>query len=142
MKNIHTFGHGFCSTFASAGLFLLALLSSGCGPGKPAVDAFIASVTNTVPADGQFIAKLFAEQAGQHGLVVEKPLPATAVAMYSPGPTGLNLSLTAVTMDNTLSIQVIPVLQGRKNNAACRAVIATVDKTLKQAFGARLLTAP
>ena len=120
---------------------MLAMLS-GCGPGKPAVDSFIASVTNTVPADGQFIAKLFAEQAVQHGLVVEKPLPATAVAMYSPGPTGLNLSLTAVTMDNTISIQIIPVLQGRKNNAACRAVIAAVDQTLQKNFGTRLVKSP
>ena len=141
MKNIHNFGHGCCRTLASVGVFMLAMLS-GCGPGKPAVDSFIASVTNTVPADGQFIAKLFAEQAVQHGLVVEKPLPATAVAMYSPGPTGLNLSLTAVTMDNTISIQIIPVFQGRKNNAACRAVIAAVDQTLQKNFGTRLVKSP
>jgi hypothetical protein len=129
-------------------LALLIACSSGCGgPGRPAVDTYLASVTNASPAqgveDGQRIAQLFAELAARNGLTGVQPLPSDTVALYFPSSTGLNLSLSAINPGSgTLSIAVIPVNMGRRDNSACRTVIATVDKTFKQAFGARLLTAP
>jgi hypothetical protein len=135
------------SVLAGAALALLLACAPGCGPGQPAVTTYLASVTNASPAqsvaDGQRVAQLFADLASRHGLLPEKPLPSDAVALYFPGATGLNLSLSALTMGpNTIALSVIPVDMGRRDNNGCRTVIATVDKTLKQAFGARLLTSP
>lgn len=130
---------------------LLALLfvacAAGCGPGKPAVDTYLASVTNASAeqdaTDRQRIAQLFAEVAAQHGLVLEQHLPSDTVALYFPGPTGLNLSLSARSMGgNTIALSIIPVNLGRRDNGGCRSVIAALDKSFKQAFGARLQTAP
>lgn len=136
------------SLVTSFSLALLIACAAGCsGPGRPAVDTYLASVTNASPAqgveDGQRIAQLFAELASHNGLTPVQPLPSDTVALYFPSSTGLNLSLSAINPGSgTLSISVIPVNLGRRDNSACRAVIATVDKTFKQAFGARLLTAP
>ena len=129
-------------------LALLLACASGCsGPSRPAVDTYLASVTNASPAqgveDGQRIAQLFSELATRNGLTPVQPMPSDAVAIYFPSPTGLNLSLSAVNMGpNAISVSVIPVNMGRRDNAGCRTVIATVDKNFKQAFGARLLTSP
>ena len=57
--------------------------------------------------------------------------------------TGLNLSLSVLaTGGNGLTISIIPVNLGKRDNAACRAVIAAMDKSLKQTFGSRLKTNP
>ena len=139
---------GLGSRILGAGLALLLACAAGCGePGRPSVATYLANVTNASPAQGaedrQHIAQLFAELAAHHGLVLEHPLPSDAVALYFPSPTGLNLSLSAITSGSgTIAISVIPVNLGRSDNSACRTVIATVDKTFKQTFGARLLTSP
>jgi hypothetical protein len=132
---------------ASAAAAALTILLTGCGPGRPAVDTYLASVTNASPAqadeDGQFIAKLFAEQAAQHGLVLEKRLAPNAIALYFPGPAGLNLSLSVLRPgERSIAIAIIPVALGRKDNSGCRAVIAAVDQTLQKNFGNRLVKAP
>ena len=133
---------------AGVGLGVLLLCAPGCGgPARPAMDSFLAQVTNStseqVGADAQVVAKLFSGIAAKHGLVAEKPLPTDTVALYFPSPTGLNISLSALYMGgNSLSLSVVPVAMGKKDNAACRAVIAEVDTQLQQALGPRLLKAP
>ena len=75
--------------------------------------------------------------------MAEKPLPQDAVALCFPGPTGLNLSLSALQMnERNIAISVIPVALGQKDNAACRASIAGVDAALRKNFAGRLLKAP
>jgi len=128
-------------------LVVLASILPGCAPSKPAVDTYLVGVTNASPAqaaeDRQWVASLFADVAAQRGLVKESPFPPNAAALYFPGPTGLNLAISALTLDErTLAISIIPVMQGRKDNVACRAVIAEADKALQQAFGPRLRKNP
>ena len=133
--------------FAGAALALLLACAPGCGPSRPAVATYLVSVTNATPAQGtedsQRIAQLFGELAAGHGLTLVQPLPSDTVALYFPSATGLNLSLSALYMGpNTIQISVIPVDLGRRDNTACRAVIAAADKKLKQTFGSRLLSSP
>ena len=148
LKNKHARFSGLGAAVAGVALALLLVAgAAGCGPGKPAVDTYLASVTNASAeqnaADRQRIAQQFAEVAAQHGLVLEQHLPSDTVALYFPGPTGLNLSLSARNMNaNTISLSAIPVNLGRRDNAGCRSVIATLDKSFKQAFGARMQTSP
>ena len=136
-----------CAAVA-AGLVVLLACVAGCGgSSRPAVATYLASVTNASPAqgaeDGQRIAHLFADLANRNGLVSEQPLPSDTVALYFPSATGLNLSLSALNMGgNSIAISVIPVQLGHKDNATCRTVIATLEKTFKQTFGPRLVTAP
>lgn len=131
-----------------AGLGVLLVCAPGCGgPARPAMDSYLAQVTNATPdqtaADAQVIAKLFAGLAAQRGLVAEKPLPTDNVALYFPATTGLNLSLSALNSGgNSITLSVVPVALGKKDNAACRAVMAEVEAQLKQAFGQRLVRAP
>ena len=119
----------------------------GCGPARPDVATYLATLTNATPeqaaADREFVAKLFAEQAARHGLTPEKKPPSDAVALYFPGPTGLNLSLSALQSDeHSLILAVVPVALGKKDNAACRAVIAAVNQALQQHADGRLVTTP
>jgi hypothetical protein len=125
---------------------MLGLLA-GCGPGRPAVDTYQVSVTFTSPAQGEEarlqIAQLFADIAGQRGLIKESKFPAHEGTLYFPGPTGLNLSLSALKLDeHTIAVSLIPVELGKKDNAGCRAVIATVDQALTKQFAARLVKSP
>jgi hypothetical protein len=133
----------------ATGLMLLVLAGAlpGCSPGKPAVATYQAGVTNASPAqaeeDRQQVASLFAEIAGPCGLVKNARFPANEGTLYFPGSNGLNLALSAIKLDErTLAISIIPVMQGRKDNAACRTVIATADQTLRKNFGARLVQSP
>jgi len=133
----------------AAGLVVLALscLLLGCAPGKPAVATYLAGVTNASPAqaeeDRQLVAQVFADVAGPRGLVKDAHFPPGEGTLYFPGATGLNLSLSALKLDErTLAISIIPVMQGRKDNAACQAVIAQVQQALRQKFAARLRQIP
>ena len=138
------------SKAGALGLLLLSLagLLPGCSAGsKPGVNTYEAGVTNTSPAqaaeDRQQIARLFADVAGPHGLVQDAHFPANEGTLYFPSATGLNLSLSALKLDErTIAISIIPVMQGRKDDAGCRAVIATVDQTLRKNFGARFVKSP
>ncbi len=129
---------------ATAGL---AGLLAGCGPSRPAVATYQASVTNVSATqaedDRHRIAQVFADLAGQRGLIREARFPASEGAVYFPGPTGLNLSLSVLKLDErALAISVIPVAQGRQDHAACRAVIAAVDQALQKTFSSRLVKSP
>lgn len=133
----------------AAGLVLLALsgILPGCSPGKPAVATYLAGVTNASPAqaeeDRQLVAQVFAEIAGPRGLVKDAHFPPGEGTLYFPSSTGLNLSLSALKLDErTLAISIIPVMQGRQDNAACRAVIASAEQALRQKFAARLRQTP
>ena len=134
------------ATAAITGLVLLCCLP-GCRPSTPAVASYQASLTNGSPAqaeeDRERIVQVFAEVAGQRGLVKEPRFPAHEGTLYFPSPTGLNLSLSALKLDeHSLAISMIPVAQGKKDDAGCRAVIAAVDQALQKNFGTRLLKSP
>ena len=145
MKAIHSTTAGRLGL----GLVLLGLtgLLPGCSPGKPAVATYQAGVTNASPAqadqDRQQVAQLFADIAAPHGLVKDAHFPPGEGTLYFPCATGLNLSLSALKLDErTLAISIIPVVQGRKDNAACRAVIANAERALREKFAARLRSMP
>ena len=129
------------------GMMGLVGILVGCGPSQPAVATYQASVTNTSPQkaveDRQRVAQLFAELAAPRGLVKEARFPASEGTVYFPGATGLNLSLSALKLDErTLAITLTPVMQGRKDDQACRAVMAAVAQELQKHFGARLVQSP
>lgn len=144
MNSARTF---FQPVFLMIAVLLLAGAMGCGGPGKPAVDTYLANLTSASQtqgaADRKILTQLFSEVAGRYGLDAVQPLPTDAVALYFPCSTGLNLSLSVLaTGGNGLTISIIPVNLGKRDNAACRAVIAAMDKSLKQTFGSRLKTNP